>query len=54
MTGDGPNVNGAFFSAPAGGVDGAAPNENGFAGEGPASGAGAELGRWPNENPPID
>lgn len=48
--GDGPNVNGAFFSAPAGGVDGAAPNENGLAG-GRASGMGAELGRWVNENP---
>lgn len=47
-----PNENGAFFSAPAGGVEGAAPNKNGFAGEGLASGVGAELGRWPNENTP--
>jgi hypothetical protein len=53
VTGEGPNVNGAFFSAPAGGVDGAAPNENGLAGEGCVSGAGAELGRWPNENAPA-
>jgi hypothetical protein len=45
VAGEGPNVNGAFFSAPAGGVDGAAPNENGFAEAGRASGAGAELGR---------
>jgi hypothetical protein len=52
--GDGPNVNGPFFSAPAGGVDGVAPNENGLAGGGRASGVGAELGRWPNKNPPAD
>lgn len=33
-TGEGPNTNGAFFSAPAGGVAGAAPNENGLASDG--------------------
>lgn len=43
--GEVPNVNGAFFSFPAGGVDGGAPNEKGFAVEGLASELAAELGR---------
>lgn len=47
-------MNGAVFSALAGGVDGAAPNMNGFPEEGLMSGAGAELGRWSNENPSAE
>jgi hypothetical protein len=54
VTGEGPNINGAFFSAPAGGVEGAAPKENGLPADGFTSAAGAELGRWPNEKAPAD
>lgn len=54
VTGEGPNTNGAFFSAPAGGVEGAAPKENGLAADSLLSAAGAELGRWPNEKAAAD
>lgn len=54
VTGEGPNINGAFFSPPTGGVEGAAPKENGLAAAGLASATGAELGRWPNEKAPAD
>ena len=47
LTGEAPNVNGAFFS---GGVAGAAPKEKGLADEGLFSAAGAEL-VFPKENP---
>lgn len=53
VTGEEPKVKGAFFSAPAGGVDGAAPNENGLAEDDLTSAVGAEPGRWSNENPPV-
>lgn len=48
LTGEAPNVNGAFFS---GGVAGAAPKEKGLADEALFSAAGAEPGRSPKENP---
>lgn len=49
VTGDVPKEN-AAFSAAAGGVAGAAPNENGLSEDGRGS---TELARWPNKKPPL-